>query len=417
MSTNPTYIYDGNGLRVKKCVPNCTSPTTTTVYIFSGSKVVAEYDNGAAVGSPSREYVYGGSALLAKIDSSGTKYYHQDHLSNRLVTDSSGNTLTQMGHFPFRESWYNATGDKLFFTTYERDAESGNDYAQARYYVNRLALFSALDPLSGFTMDPQTLNRYDYVRNNPISSVDPTGQNRVKTPGDCDPDQQDCSGGAGFEGDNGGIGFCGADSESCGAGYGGTDLNGNPIPWDFGPGYLMQTTSPLATLAAAQSRYLSIIKYGWDPELQIQYYEYEITGADRSSRLEQQKELAAIQLGQQACAGQAPSAVEECILQAYNTLTVALDANGKPLPVGGNFNFNYSTVRIGDQSISPGDLGCTSFGDQTRCGVLDSLHFHASSQTFHVDTGNAWAVPVGSLFHLVVDVIGGNTWWRGGIPH
>jgi len=34
---------------------------STTVYIFSGSKVIAEYDNGAAVGSPSREYVYGGS--------------------------------------------------------------------------------------------------------------------------------------------------------------------------------------------------------------------------------------------------------------------------------------------------------------------------------------------------------------------
>jgi hypothetical protein len=59
------------------------------VSIFSGSKVIAEYDNGVAVGSPSREYIYGGSALLAKIDSSGTKYYHQDHLSNRLVTSST----------------------------------------------------------------------------------------------------------------------------------------------------------------------------------------------------------------------------------------------------------------------------------------------------------------------------------------
>jgi RHS repeat-associated protein len=136
-------------------------------------------NGGAAVGSPSREYIYGGGALLAKIDSSGTKYYHQDHLSNRLVTDSSGNTLTQMGHFPFGESWYNATGDKLLFTTYERDAESGNDYAQARYYVNRLALFSALDPLSGSTMDPQTLNRYDYVRDDSIDFLDPTGQFRA----------------------------------------------------------------------------------------------------------------------------------------------------------------------------------------------------------------------------------------------
>src|SRR5271165_3903483 len=65
-----TYTYDGNGLRVKKV-----SGSTTTVYIFSGSKVVAEYDNGAAPTSPSREYLYYGTTLLAKIDSTGTHYY------------------------------------------------------------------------------------------------------------------------------------------------------------------------------------------------------------------------------------------------------------------------------------------------------------------------------------------------------
>jgi len=99
------------------------SSTSSTVYIFSGSKVIAEYDNGAMAGSPSREYIYAGGALLAKIDSSGTKYYHQDHLSNRLITDSGGNTFAQIGHFPFGESWYNASSDKLIFTTYERDSE------------------------------------------------------------------------------------------------------------------------------------------------------------------------------------------------------------------------------------------------------------------------------------------------------
>jgi RHS repeat-associated protein len=169
------YAYDGNSLRVKKCVPNCTSPTTTTVYIFSGSKVIAEYDNGAAVGSPSREYIYSGSALLAKIDSSGTKYYHQDHLSNRLVTDSNGNTAAQMGHYPFGESWYNTTGDKFLFTSYERDSESGNDYAMIRYNVNRLARFSSPDPLGGNMDDPQTLNRYTYTRNDPVNLADPSG--------------------------------------------------------------------------------------------------------------------------------------------------------------------------------------------------------------------------------------------------
>jgi RHS repeat-associated protein len=165
-----SYSYDGNNLRVKKVLG-----ATTTVYIFSGSKVIAEYDNGTAPSSPSREYVYSGGALLVKIDSSGTRYYHQDHLSNRLVTDSNGNTLTQLGHYPFGESWYNASNDKLLFTTYERDAESGNDYALMRYGINSLARFSSPDPLSGSRGNPQSLNRYAYVHNDPINSTDPSG--------------------------------------------------------------------------------------------------------------------------------------------------------------------------------------------------------------------------------------------------
>jgi RHS repeat-associated protein len=182
-SSSGAYSYDGKGLRVKKCLPNCTSPTTTTVYLFSGSKVLAEYDNGAASTAPSREYIYSGAALLAKIDSSGTKYYHQDHLSNRLVTDSSGTTSAQLGHFPFGESWYNAANDKLRFTSYERDAESGNDFATARYHINRLGRFSSPDPVAGSIDDPQSWNRYAYVSSNPVNLIDPLGMN-VKFPWD-----------------------------------------------------------------------------------------------------------------------------------------------------------------------------------------------------------------------------------------
>jgi RHS repeat-associated protein len=176
-ASSGTYAYDGNDLRVKKV-----SGSTAMVYIFSGSKVIAEYLNGAAPSSPTTEYIYSGSTLLAKIDSSGAKYYHQDHLSNRLITDSSGNTLAQMGHFAFGESWYNASNDKLIFTTYERDSESGNDYAMARYYVSRLGRFNSPDQLAGSTGNPQSLNRYAYVLNNPVNLVDPLG---LSTGGGC----------------------------------------------------------------------------------------------------------------------------------------------------------------------------------------------------------------------------------------
>jgi RHS repeat-associated protein len=169
-----SYTYDGSGLRVQKA-----SGGTTTVYIFSGGRVIAEYDNGTPPSSPSREYIYAGAALLAKIDSSGTNYYHQDHLSNRLLTDSGGNTVGQQGHFPFGEQWYPvppaSPATKWEFTTYQRDSESGNDYAMARYNINRLGRFSSPDLLPGSTSDPQSANHYSYSENDPTNLLDPSG--------------------------------------------------------------------------------------------------------------------------------------------------------------------------------------------------------------------------------------------------
>lgn len=89
--------------------------------------------------------------------------------------DASGNVSAQLGHYPFGESWYNASNDKLVFSTYERDSESGNDYAVARFNVSRLARFSSPDVLSGDTSNPQSFNRYVYSLNNPINLNDPFG--------------------------------------------------------------------------------------------------------------------------------------------------------------------------------------------------------------------------------------------------
>ncbi|HLZ50163.1 MAG TPA: RHS repeat-associated core domain-containing protein [Candidatus Acidoferrum sp.] len=173
------YTYDGNNLRVMKVAGGA-----TTVYIFSGSKVIAEYDNGAAPASPSREYIYSGAALLAKIEGGASIYYHPDQLSNRVLTDSSGNTLGQRGHYPFGDTWYESgTTTKLQFTSYERDSESSNDYAMARSYINRFGRFSSPDPLTGSLGNPQSLNLYAYTENDPVNLVDPSGYHPTYAPG------------------------------------------------------------------------------------------------------------------------------------------------------------------------------------------------------------------------------------------
>ena len=175
-----TYTCDGNEVRVKKAVTGTNA--VTTVSIRSGGQVIAEYDNGAAVTTPTREYLYGNNLLAILTGSSSGSggtiiYQHRDHLSPRLYTNSSGADVGEQGTYPFGESWYNNnTTSNWVYTSYERDAESGNDYALARSYASTNGRFLSPDPLEGIVGDPQSWNRYAYVENDPIDLTDPSGQ-------------------------------------------------------------------------------------------------------------------------------------------------------------------------------------------------------------------------------------------------
>jgi RHS repeat-associated protein len=63
------------------------------------------------------------------------------------------------------------------FTSYERDNESGLDFAQARYYSNKQGRFTSPDEvfMDQRESDPQSWNLYIYVLNNPLIFIDPTG--------------------------------------------------------------------------------------------------------------------------------------------------------------------------------------------------------------------------------------------------
>jgi RHS repeat-associated protein len=172
-----TYTCDAHGTRVKKAL----SGSTNTAYVFSSGQDIAEYDfasgSSPSAGSPSREYIYLAGRLIATIQPASTIYHHSDHLSVRMTTDSTGAKIGEQGHYPYGEIWYATnTTTKFIFTSYSRDAESGNDYAMARFYINRFGRFSCADPVLGSPADPQSWNRYAYVRNNPVNITDPTGQ-------------------------------------------------------------------------------------------------------------------------------------------------------------------------------------------------------------------------------------------------
>jgi RHS repeat-associated protein len=66
-----------------------------------------------------------------------------------------------------------------FYTGKARDAETGLDYFGARYMSSAQGRFTSPDPIQIMKeklADPQQWNMYAYVRNNPLSNVDPDGQ-------------------------------------------------------------------------------------------------------------------------------------------------------------------------------------------------------------------------------------------------
>lgn len=64
------------------------------------------------------------------------------------------------------------------FTQYERDNETGLDYAGARYYLSTMGRFTSPDDFLNDThaSDPQSWNLFAYAHNNPLMYIDPTGQ-------------------------------------------------------------------------------------------------------------------------------------------------------------------------------------------------------------------------------------------------
>lgn len=182
------YAYDGAGHRVKKLV----GENTRFVYGIGG-QLLAEFDGGT--GALKKEYVYRGGSLITieptAVNSNGTQYATGDHLgSPRVITNSSGVVVGRHDYQPFGTELgagvggrttgmgFSSSGDnnRKKFTGYERDTETGLDFAQARYFSSTQGRFTSPDSLLGSIGNPQTLNRYAYVGNNPINFSDPTGR-------------------------------------------------------------------------------------------------------------------------------------------------------------------------------------------------------------------------------------------------
>ncbi len=206
-----SYTYDADGRRVRRIVGGL---ETWHVYGIGGELLV-EYAAGAAPSAPQKVYGYRNGQLLVVSDASETgdrrmQWLVQDHLgSTRMVVDGSGSLGGVRRHdfAPFGEELgagvgirsaalgYGDDSVRQKFAGYERDIESGLDFAEARYYANVQGRFTSVDPYNAvlerqYAQDkkegekqflaylniPQQWNRYAYAINNPLAYIDPTGE-------------------------------------------------------------------------------------------------------------------------------------------------------------------------------------------------------------------------------------------------
>jgi RHS repeat-associated protein len=167
--SNPVdSVYDANGQRVGTQVGG----ELTNVLVYDAqAKLVAEYNPAPVLG--------------------GTQYLFQDHQGTpRTIMNSQGVVIARNDYLPFGDDVLNNVGMRASVAEYsgnesarqkyagmEIDEATGMSHTLWRKYDSFSGRWTAPDPYTGsMTLaDPQSLNRYTYVNNNPVNAVDPLG--------------------------------------------------------------------------------------------------------------------------------------------------------------------------------------------------------------------------------------------------
>ena len=164
------FTYDGDGGRVRKeLLSQGGSVLSTTLYIGG------LYEK---TGSQVTKYVMLGDQRVASKEGSTVSFYHTDHLgSSNVITDSSGNKVQLLQYTPYgtvsRSEGSKDVAHK--FAGQRLDDSTGLYFYNSRYYDPELGRFISADSIVPDFSDPQSFNRYSYVRNNPVAYVDPSG--------------------------------------------------------------------------------------------------------------------------------------------------------------------------------------------------------------------------------------------------
>ena len=172
----------------KRLLLGILSNAITTLWLFScGGEVTSNnvdttqdpfaawQNHTAALKTTTTTYVYAGNMRIAREEDTGHRaYMHQDHLSSvSLEADHAGVKQTLVHYSPYGEP-LTATNARYLYNGKER--ENGvYDYHFRHYDAGNLNRFIKADDIQPDLVNPQSLDPYAYVENNPIRYTDPTG--------------------------------------------------------------------------------------------------------------------------------------------------------------------------------------------------------------------------------------------------
>lgn len=175
-----TYTYDALNDRVRAVVGS-----TATEFIFNQDGRRASVWNGTTRVQLRGQYYWGGKPVAfyttASAGAAAAHFQHQDWQgTERMRTAYNATVEGSFTSLPFGDSQATsgADQDQYHYATLDHDTETDTDHADARQYSDTQGRWLSPDSYAGSydTANPQSFNRYTYVLNNPLSSIDPTGQ-------------------------------------------------------------------------------------------------------------------------------------------------------------------------------------------------------------------------------------------------
>ena len=213
-----SFAYNGDGTRVKRSASNA-----GTMYYIGNYFEVWVPNSGTTTFN---KYYYFGSQRVAARIASTLFYFQGDHLgsSSIAMTQAGTSFYSRQMYYPYgapRTTEGSALPTDNTFTGQKSDDSTGLMFYNARYYDAALGRFIQPDTIVPNPLNPQSLNRFAYVLNNPLKYIDPTGHVECW--------DEDCDGGTHDYGDDGGSG---------GGKGGDADLDGDGVADDQQEGRL-----------------------------------------------------------------------------------------------------------------------------------------------------------------------------------